>query len=517
MAYYQNYEKPETKRNRIQENGVTEDIYDPMDNATVSMGNDYAKTSFLRNIKKYQDFVSWARWHPDLLLDLIKPESGDIKLHFDQRVYLRAIMRFQSVYGVFPRGWGKCVSGDTMIFTDKGVMPIKKLFKCEENGVDDYTEKLDLNIINKKRQPEAVDRGTYNGFKDTKKIRVRFGYNVECSLNHPLMAIINGERKWVMAKDLKLGDKLLLVSGYNIWGNSKKMPEVNEFKVCRGNKNGIKFPRLLTKKLARLFGYIYGGCSLFNARLSLSNEDNAVINDFIGLVNRCFKSQKQFVLYKDPDGKGYSLTSTYIVRYLKEIGFKPRGERTIPDFILSAPREMVIEFLKGFVSSKGFFHETNFSIRIVNNTMKEQIRMLLLNLGIVSHEMTETRNYGLDITRIETNKLYSIVGFSSHKLLIEYKKVGILDNEINNEVIELEKEYRQEGYYELESEIIKIEDSKAHVYDVSMPETHSFVSNGFISHNTWGEVISLFLTAILYPRNNFVVNGTNQRKCGSFT
>lgn len=61
MAYYQNYEKPETKRNRIQENGVTEDIYDPMDNATVSMGNDYAKTSFLRNIKKYQDFVSWAR------------------------------------------------------------------------------------------------------------------------------------------------------------------------------------------------------------------------------------------------------------------------------------------------------------------------------------------------------------------------------------------------------------------------------------------------------------------------
>lgn len=61
MAYYQNYEKAETKRNRFQEKGVVEDVYNPIDNPTVSMTNDFAKTLFLRNIKKYQDFVSWAR------------------------------------------------------------------------------------------------------------------------------------------------------------------------------------------------------------------------------------------------------------------------------------------------------------------------------------------------------------------------------------------------------------------------------------------------------------------------
>ena len=37
------------------------------------------------------------------------------------------------------------------------------------------------------------------------------------------------------------------------------------------------------------------------------------------------------------------------------------------------------------------------------------------------------------------------------------------------------------------------------MYDISVPDTHSFVSNGFISHNTWGEVISMFIVAILYP------------------
>ena len=58
MAYYQNYEKAETKRNRFQEKGVIEDMHDPMDNSSVSMTNDFAKTSFLRNIKKYQDFLN---------------------------------------------------------------------------------------------------------------------------------------------------------------------------------------------------------------------------------------------------------------------------------------------------------------------------------------------------------------------------------------------------------------------------------------------------------------------------
>lgn len=62
---------------------------------------------FGKNLYKYVQFCSWCRWFPDLFLDLIKPETGGITLDADQRIYLRAIMRFVSVYGVFPRGWGK--------------------------------------------------------------------------------------------------------------------------------------------------------------------------------------------------------------------------------------------------------------------------------------------------------------------------------------------------------------------------------------------------------------------------
>lgn len=59
---------------------------------------------FGENLYKYIEFSSWVNWYPDLFLDMITPESGGIKLHSDQRIYLRSILRFVSTYGVFPRG-----------------------------------------------------------------------------------------------------------------------------------------------------------------------------------------------------------------------------------------------------------------------------------------------------------------------------------------------------------------------------------------------------------------------------
>ena len=62
---------------------------------------------FGRCLANYHDFISWARWYPDLFLDLMKPTKGGIKLHLDQRIFLRADIRFMSMYGTFSRGYAK--------------------------------------------------------------------------------------------------------------------------------------------------------------------------------------------------------------------------------------------------------------------------------------------------------------------------------------------------------------------------------------------------------------------------
>lgn len=83
------------------------DIYNPNFNPTVSAKSNGDSDKFQKNLNKYVDFVSWARWHIDLFLDLITPETGGIRLDLDQRVFIRGLGRFYKMYATFPRGYGK--------------------------------------------------------------------------------------------------------------------------------------------------------------------------------------------------------------------------------------------------------------------------------------------------------------------------------------------------------------------------------------------------------------------------
>ncbi|PLR99637.1 hypothetical protein [Bacillus sp. T33-2] len=102
MASFSNFQSDNQKitKNR-------HDTRNPDLNPTVNAQGEKELDSFTKNLDKYIDFVSWARWNPDLFWDLITPETGGIRLDLDQRVYLRAIARFISNYMVFPRGYGK--------------------------------------------------------------------------------------------------------------------------------------------------------------------------------------------------------------------------------------------------------------------------------------------------------------------------------------------------------------------------------------------------------------------------
>lgn len=62
---------------------------------------------FGKNLYSYYEFISWGKFYPDLFIELFKPKTGGINLHFDQRIFLRSDIRFMSMYGVFSRGYGK--------------------------------------------------------------------------------------------------------------------------------------------------------------------------------------------------------------------------------------------------------------------------------------------------------------------------------------------------------------------------------------------------------------------------
>lgn len=62
---------------------------------------------FGQNLWNYYQFISFARWYPDLYVELFKSEESNIQLHYDQRIFMRCDIRFQSMYGTFSRGYAK--------------------------------------------------------------------------------------------------------------------------------------------------------------------------------------------------------------------------------------------------------------------------------------------------------------------------------------------------------------------------------------------------------------------------
>lgn len=102
MASHSNHQSENNKHTKNRH-----DTRNPNFNPTVAARGIDESDSFTKNLDKYIDFVSWARFFPDLWWDLITPSTGGIRLDLDQRVYLRSVARFISNYMVFPRGYGK--------------------------------------------------------------------------------------------------------------------------------------------------------------------------------------------------------------------------------------------------------------------------------------------------------------------------------------------------------------------------------------------------------------------------
>jgi len=112
MSSFGNFQSDNAKHS----NKESRNNYNPEFNSTVESKGQQEYDQFRSNLDKYVDFISWARFYPDLWLDLIKPKNGGIKLHSDQRTFMRVAMRFLSMYGVYPRGWGKTFNEEIVMF-----------------------------------------------------------------------------------------------------------------------------------------------------------------------------------------------------------------------------------------------------------------------------------------------------------------------------------------------------------------------------------------------------------------
>jgi len=159
------------------------DIYQPDYYTPITESQD---DKFKKNIHKWAEFVSFIRFHPDIFYDMIKPETGGIKLDLYQRVMMRSLARFPYNYFCIPRGGSKTMIEIMAVYHAAVWFPNVKISitaSTKESAVNIWKEKHDE--ILRYYPAIASEIKNANFAKDTGKVEFQNGAIIDNLANAP--------------------------------------------------------------------------------------------------------------------------------------------------------------------------------------------------------------------------------------------------------------------------------------------------------------------------------------------
>ncbi len=444
-----------------------------------------------------------------------------------------------------PNMSGKCVRGDTLLPTSRGLTPIAAL--KPEGAVQGEFAPLRVGVHGKGKRAEATFFYT-GGEQRTIRIRTRLGYEIEGTPEHRIWVRRPDESEgWCPLGEIRPGDVAAIVVGSDLWGDETRIhfPTPPTY----GSQKSYSLPDRLQPDLAYLMGLLVGNGTLtYTTGINLSTGDDFIRDEFMRIVSEQFGYSAQI----KPNGKDIAVTSKEIRLFLAHLGlgYGRAPEKQIPPSILAAPREIVIAFLQGLFDSNGTADNKygNVTFSSASETLARQVHLLLLNLGIVaSLRVKPTRarpSYQVDISGENAIRFHAVVGFrlphkraravlASARRLPNIGGIPYLEQTLKTiqarivarrdkpealkrnrrissifytylpsgrrlsyaKLTELAEYCRRNGVAapEIESllenrffydSIESVEESRGEVYDLSVPEGNAYVANGFLSHNS---------------------------------
>ena len=419
-----------------------------------------------------------------------------------------------------------CLDGDTLVPTSLG---IKKLKDLSENRVEDTFKDLKIGIINKDNNKELTDAFYYSGIRDSYQIKLENGNSIITTPNHPL--VVNNflktnnkipmykykgkpyltnylskfnDEEWLPTKDIKAGYWIKGTIGGNIYGNKTTIEfDDSEFPSnTRSNKKIVTLPHKLTPELAEFLGmYTADGSYSSNKKGShifITNDDRTVQNRLGYLIKHLFNIDPYYRV-DTRYGKEITVTinSTQVFRYLKKMfNISSRGyEKTVPQLILDSTREVQLAYLKGLTLDSSICKKKYPSIYL-STTSEEQAKAvysMLLNIGIYARFAKRKVYPRLD--HKNEHPLYDVmISHEDVKIFIKYigfveveEKLNPLLDKVNN--YSYTKKPSHYGVIRYKNFLwIKVKSidylGKRPMYDLKTSNTHSFLSNNIISHNT---------------------------------
>ncbi len=283
--------------------------------------------------------------------------------------------------GVGRHGGGAfCVTGNALVNTEKGLIPIKEL----KNRTNDLIVKTDIS-------PTKAEQWLYNGEMETVKILTKDGYELEGTKNQNIRVIDeNGDYVWKRADELKPGDWIAIQKKNRLFANDFDTSSFSFFhKPGTFRKNIFNFPNSLTEDYAYLLGLLVG-------------DGNCMMDGGIAICV-CEEEQKRNVqnLYKKLFGKEGKIFGHWayfggieLRSFLKYLGLdkKRAWEKNVPKSIFKSPPNIMAAFLRGLFDTDGTIRKTgrkdnSLDIKLTTTSydIASGVQQILLNFGIVSN------------------------------------------------------------------------------------------------------------------------------------
>ncbi|MCC6444016.1 MAG: hypothetical protein IT210_11250 [Armatimonadetes bacterium] len=275
-------------------------------------------------------------------------------------------------------GVGKCITGDSLVFSDRGMLPLRQ-FVPKNLPVDIFSECRAT--LHGKDGPVASSHVYNGGMQETVAITTAHGYRLEGTPEHPVVVLNeDSDLEFRQLKDIRTGDTAVIQRGQGMFGGETRLPKAA---VSAG---GAGYPREMSEALARFLGYIMAvGWSAGPEVMRLWHDETDALLDMASVTGDLFGLKlRRYYAAGHWSGQDFYIRSAELRAFLKGLGVELSPQRKrIPDCILKAPGEMAAAFFSSFFEAAAHLRKSRLELLVFSEAMARQMQVVLLNLGIV--------------------------------------------------------------------------------------------------------------------------------------
>ncbi len=310
---------------------------------------------------------------------------------------------FGSVDGDPPAAMRYCLTGDALVRTAEGLIPISKLANAEAGA----EVAIDIAVRSAGGRTQRAERWFDCGEHPTLRVRTHYGYELTGTPNHPVLVCLadpTGKPRlaWKTLDTLQVGDYLVIDRGVETHAGTP-VDLTPYYPDLSPATRRHALPTQLDEPLAFLMGALVAEGTLADDRIEFTCTPGEFADEFVRCWARVFPDCRLHQWLRPPIGFGkrpfwqMQVVSQQVVRLLGNLGLHGRSaERVVPEAILRSPQAVQAAFLRGLFEGDGGVERSGRSLMRVSlvsasKRLLQQVQVMLLHFGIVARLTQDTR------------------------------------------------------------------------------------------------------------------------------